>query len=54
MSDDMTGKVQTVLGTIGPEEMGPTTTHEHLLIDFQVHVHASNARRRTSPRPTAP
>ena len=28
------GKVQTVLGTIPPENVGPTTTHEHLLIDF--------------------
>ena len=35
MPNDMTGKVQTVLGTIGPEELGPTTTHEHLLIDFR-------------------
>ena len=27
------GKVQTVLGTIGPEELGVTLTHEHLLLD---------------------
>ena len=31
---DLTGKVQTVLGTIRPEDVGATTTHEHLLIDF--------------------
>ena len=35
MSDDIAGKVQTVLGAIAPEELGPTTTHEHLLIDFR-------------------
>lgn len=26
--------VQTVLGKINPSEVGPTTTHEHILIDF--------------------
>ncbi len=30
---DLTGKVQTVLGTIEPEAMGTTITHEHLLVD---------------------
>jgi len=30
----MSGKVQTVLGPIGPEQAGVTLTHEHLLIDF--------------------
>lgn len=30
------GQVQTVLGTIGPESMGITLPHEHLLIDFKV------------------
>lgn len=30
----LSGKVQTVLGTIGPECLGPTSTHEHLLLDF--------------------
>ena len=29
------GKVQTVLGPIDPSELGPTVTHEHLLIDFR-------------------
>ena len=33
------GMAQTVLGTIRPEELGPTTTHEHLLIDFKVMYH---------------
>jgi phosphotriesterase-related protein len=28
------GKVQTVTGTVEPDTLGPTTTHEHLLIDF--------------------
>ena len=28
------GLVQTVLGPILPSELGPTTTHEHLYIDF--------------------
>ena len=28
------GLVQTVLGPIPPSELGPTTTHEHLFIDF--------------------
>jgi phosphotriesterase-related protein len=30
------GMAQTVLGLVRPEELGPTTTHEHLLIDFKV------------------
>ena len=30
----MQGSVQTVLGPVSPEDLGPTTTHEHLLIDF--------------------
>ena len=28
------GLIQTVLGAIPPSELGPTTTHEHLYIDF--------------------
>ena len=28
------GLVQTVLGPVRPSELGPTTTHEHLYIDF--------------------
>ena len=28
------GLVQTVLGPVPPSELGPTTTHEHLCIDF--------------------
>ena len=28
------GLIQTVLGPIPPSELGPTTTHEHLYIDF--------------------
>ena len=30
----MSGLVQTVLGPVSPQELGPTSTHEHLLIDF--------------------
>ena len=30
----MPGSVQTVLGPVSPGNLGPTTTHEHLLIDF--------------------
>ena len=30
----MSGLVQTVLGPVRPEILGPTSTHEHLLIDF--------------------
>ena len=30
----MKGMVQTVLGPVAPSELGPTMTHEHLLIDF--------------------
>ena len=32
-TSDLTGKVQTVLGTIEPEEMGVTLPHEHLFVD---------------------
>jgi phosphotriesterase-related protein len=31
---ELTGQVQTVLGPVSPEHLGPTMTHEHLLIDF--------------------
>lgn len=32
---DLAGLVQTVLGPVSPTELGPTMTHEHLLIDFR-------------------
>ncbi len=32
----LSGKAQTVLGPIDPSQLGITTTHEHLLIDFRV------------------
>ena len=32
----LAGKVQTVLGPVDPQSLGPTITHEHLLIDFTV------------------
>ena len=34
-SSSARGRVQTVLGPIDPSELGPTTTHEHLIIDFR-------------------
>ena len=35
MADNrLKGMVQTVLGPVSPSELGPTMTHEHLLIDF--------------------
>jgi phosphotriesterase-related protein len=30
----LTGKAQTVLGPVRPEDLGPTMTHEHLVIDL--------------------
>ena len=30
----LSGKAQTVLGPVSPESLGPTMTHEHLLINF--------------------
>ena len=32
--NELKGLVQTVLGPVSPDSLGPTTTHEHLLIDF--------------------
>ena len=37
--DQLKGKIHTVLGPIAPEQLGPTTTHEHLLIDFLCMFH---------------
>jgi len=36
VNSSMSGKIQTVLGAINPEELGITMSHEHLLIDFSV------------------
>ena len=33
-ASDLKGLVQTVLGPVSPEALGPVMTHEHLLIDF--------------------
>ena len=38
-SDDQVGNVQTVLGTVSPQILGPTLTHEHLLCDVSVLRH---------------
>ena len=37
---ELTGLAQTVLGPVSPDSLGPTTTHEHLLIDFTCTFHA--------------
>ena len=34
MTEKLVGKVQTVTGLVEPSNLGLTTTHEHLLIDF--------------------
>ncbi len=38
--EDQRGKVQTVLGTIEPEALGQTLTHEHVLIDLTCYFEA--------------
>ncbi len=35
MASQLSGRVQTVLGTIDPSEMGVTITHEHLVIEME-------------------
>ena len=43
----LTGKVQTVLGPIEPDDLGVTLTHEHLLIDLTCYYeHPDEASRR--------
>jgi len=41
----LTGKVQTVLGLVAPEDLGVTLPHEHILVDFSpfFHVQPSTA-----------
>ena len=54
MSDSrQTGLVQTVLGTVPPETLGPTTTHEHLLIDFSsmFRPHSDSTQRSRGDEP---
>ena len=41
---ELRGKVQTVLGLVEPERLGPTLMHEHLLLDLV----------RPPPEPAAP
>ena len=36
MSKSLNGKVQTVLGLIDSDQLGVTSMHEHLIIDFTV------------------
>jgi len=40
VNKNLVGKVQTVLGPIGPERLGVTLTHEHLLVDLTL-AHSS-------------
>ena len=51
----MRGKVQTVLGPVSPEALGPTTTHEHLLLDFSVvfQERAAASQRALSMQPVS-
>ncbi|MCY4625197.1 MAG: phosphotriesterase-related protein [Chloroflexi bacterium] len=46
-SGENRGLVQTVLGPVPPSELGPTTTHEHLYIDFSFMYRPAQ----DSPRP---
>ena len=52
-SPELTGLVQTVLGPVPPEDLGPTLTHEHLLIDLawmsKPAVEASERLKRSQP-----
>lgn len=41
--EKVSGKVQTVLGLVNPEDLGITLTHEHLLIDMTVWLYISTA-----------
>ena len=36
--EGMAGRVQTVLGTVDPHRLGPTLTHEHLLVDVECYL----------------
>lgn len=45
----LTGKAQTVLGPVQPEDLGPTMTHEHLLIDLSP-LYLLNVPREASRR----
>ena len=40
-ANGMTGLVQTVLGPVSPKDLGPTMTHEHLLLDFTFMLRAA-------------
>lgn len=33
----LVGRVQTVLGAVGPESLGPTSSHEHILSDMSAY-----------------
>ena len=50
---EQSGRVQTVVGTVAPETLGPTMTHEHLLIDmsfmFEMPDEASQRFMATQP-----
>ena len=52
-NDRKTGLAQTVLGSVKPDKLGITTTHEHLLIDFlamfQIPLHATDRVKALEP-----
>ncbi|MFT4231764.1 MAG: hypothetical protein QM606_03180, partial [Leucobacter sp.] len=42
---NLEGLVQTVLGPVRPEALGPTLMHEHLFLDIRRPAHSANPRR---------
>ena len=42
---DRTGAVQTVCGTVRPEDLGTTLMHEHVFLDIRRPAHSPNPRR---------
>ena len=53
MPSPQTGLIQTVLGAITPPELGPATTHEHLIIDFSFMFRPPDAQAHMADAPLA-
>ena len=53
MPSQQTGLIQTVLGAITPSELGATTTHEHLIIDFSFMFRPPDAQAHMADAPLA-
>jgi len=51
MPSPQTGLIQTVLGAITPAELGPATTHEHLIIDFSFMFRPPDAQAHMADAP---